>query len=88
MNKTVESQKMYSGKVMESSTKTELGFGLMRLPKTADKEIDIAQTCKMVDTCLENGFNYFDTASLFPKDIISYLVMATGAILVLIICSA
>ena len=38
-----------------------LGFGLMRLPKK-DNEIDIEQTSAMVDTFLEAGFNYFDTA--------------------------
>ncbi len=38
-----------------------LGFGFMRLPMIGD-EVDIAQTCEMVDYYLENGFNYFDTA--------------------------
>lgn len=37
------------------------GFGCMRLPMEGDK-VDYAQFCKMVDTFLENGFNYFDTA--------------------------
>ena len=37
------------------------GFGYMRLPMIGD-EVDIEQTTKMVDTFLENGFNYFDTA--------------------------
>ena len=37
------------------------GFGFMRLPMIGE-DVDIAQTCKMVDTFLENGFNYFDTA--------------------------
>ena len=37
------------------------GFGYMRLPMNGE-EVDIAQTTKMVDTFLENGFNYFDTA--------------------------
>lgn len=40
----------------------KLGFGLMRLPVNEDGSIDIAQTCKMVDLFLENGFTYFDTA--------------------------
>jgi len=39
----------------------KLGFGLMRLPKIGE-EIDIEQTCKMVDMFLEAGFTYFDTA--------------------------
>jgi len=38
-----------------------LGFGLMRLPQI-DGEIDIPQTCEMVDMFLEKGFKYFDTA--------------------------
>ena len=37
------------------------GFGYMRLPMTGE-DVDIPQTKKMVDTFLENGFNYFDTA--------------------------
>lgn len=37
------------------------GFGYMRLPMNGD-DVDIPQTIKMVDTLLENGFNYFDTA--------------------------
>ena len=38
-----------------------LGFGCMRLPMV-DGEVDVAHFSKMVDTFLENGFNYFDTA--------------------------
>ena len=41
--------------------KKNFGFGCMRLPMK-DNEVDIEQTCQMVDTFLENGFNYFDTA--------------------------
>lgn len=37
------------------------GFGFMRLPMIGE-DVDIAQTCQMVDHFLENGFNYFDTA--------------------------
>lgn len=37
------------------------GFGYMRLPMIGE-DVDILQTNKMVDTFLENGFNYFDTA--------------------------
>lgn len=41
-----------------------LGFGCMRLPRLGEDraEIDIRQVEKMVDTFLENGFTYFDTA--------------------------
>ena len=41
--------------------KKNFGFGAMRLPMK-DGEVDIPQTCRMVDAFLENGFNYFDTA--------------------------
>lgn len=41
--------------------KKNFGFGCMRLPMVGDK-VDIPQTTKMVDTFLERGFNYFDTA--------------------------
>ena len=39
----------------------KLGFGLMRLPMKG-AEVDIEQTKRMADLCMENGFNYFDTA--------------------------
>ena len=41
--------------------KRNFGFGFMRLPMQ-EKEVDIPETCRMVDTFLEAGFNYFDTA--------------------------
>ncbi len=45
----------------------KLGFGLMRLPRTGLKtRIDIEQTSKMVDMFLDAGFNYFDTAYVYP----------------------
>lgn len=46
----------------------KLGFGFMRLPLLdADNEtsIDIEETKKMVDTFLEKGFTYFDTAWMY-----------------------
>ena len=42
-----------------------LGFGLMRLPKTADGKIDIEHSCRMVDAVMEKGFYYFDTAYVY-----------------------
>lgn len=44
-----------------SEVKKEFGFGCMRLPMK-DNEVDYAEFTKMVDTFLDNGFNYFDTA--------------------------
>lgn len=46
----------------------KLGFGLMRLPSLDPNDpakIDIEQTNKMVDTFLERGFTYFDTAWMY-----------------------
>ena len=51
--------------------KKHLGFGMMRLPMKevpsgepgkTEKIIDNAELCKMVDSFIANGFNYFDTA--------------------------
>lgn len=39
----------------------KLGFGCMRLP-AEDKIIKRPEFCELIDTFLENGFNYFDTA--------------------------
>ena len=41
--------------------KKNFGFGAMRLPMK-DGQVDVPQTCRMVDAFLEAGFNYFDTA--------------------------
>lgn len=41
--------------------KKKLGFGCMRLPMI-DGKVDNATFSKMIDTFMENGFNYFDTA--------------------------
>lgn len=41
--------------------KKNFGFGCMRLPMK-DNEVDTVEFSKMVDTFLDNGFNYFDTA--------------------------
>ncbi|MDD3403145.1 MAG: aldo/keto reductase [Hespellia sp.] len=46
----------------------KLGFGLMRLPlldKDDPAKIDIEQVKQMVDTFLERGFTYFDTAWMY-----------------------
>lgn len=43
--------------------KKNFGFGCMRLPMMENgTDVDIAETTKMVDLFLEQGFNYFDTA--------------------------
>lgn len=46
----------------------KLGFGLMRLPlkdKEDQSSIDMEQLNKMVDTFIEEGFTYFDTAYMY-----------------------
>ena len=46
----------------------KLGFGLMRLPVTNPADvtsIDLDAVCSMVDTFLEQGFTYFDTAYMY-----------------------
>lgn len=46
----------------------KLGFGLMRLPSLNPNDpskIDMEQTKKMVDTFLQRGFTYFDTAWMY-----------------------
>lgn len=46
----------------------KLGFGLMRLPSLDPNDpskIDLEQTKQMVDTFMERGFTYFDTAWMY-----------------------
>lgn len=46
----------------------KLGFGMMRLPltnKEDPKSVDLAMVCQMVDTFLDRGFSYFDTAYFY-----------------------
>lgn len=44
-----------------AEVKKNFGFGCMRLPMI-NGEVDYEETRRMVDTFLDNGFNYFDTA--------------------------
>ena len=43
----------------------KLGFGLMRLPRLENGEIDVEQTKRMVDLFLAAGQTYFDTAYVY-----------------------
>lgn len=54
------------GKIMsiDLSAMPKLGFGLMRLPEK-DGVIDHEQVCKMVDSYMNAGMNYFDTAYVY-----------------------
>ena len=47
-----------------------LGFGLMRLPVDDEddlKTINIDKFTEMIDTFMDHGFNYFDTAYIYHK---------------------
>lgn len=47
-----------------------LGFGCMRLPlldAEDPRSVDMETLCRMVDTFIENGFTYFDTAYMYHK---------------------
>ena len=46
------------------NVKKNFGFGCMRLPMNGS-EVDLVEFQKMVDTFMENGFNYFDTAHVY-----------------------
>ena len=53
--------------IFEDNTK-KLGFGLMRLPRldpNREDSIDVETLKKMVDTFIERGFTYFDTAWMY-----------------------
>lgn len=48
----------------------KLGFGCMRFPLLEEhdpKSMDFDQICRMVDTFLEKGFTYFDTAYMYHE---------------------
>lgn len=49
---------------VDVSKMPKLGFGLMRMPEN-DGVIDLEKVCKMVDSYLETGMNYFDTAYVY-----------------------
>lgn len=44
-----------------------LGYGMMRLPRTADRQIDQEMVNKEVDYALAHGINYFDTAPAYGE---------------------
>lgn len=58
-------------------TQKKLGFGMMRLPllnPEDQKSIDYEQVNQMVDTFMEKGFTYFDTAYMY-HDYVSEIVL-------------
>ncbi len=52
---------------MDTSKICKLGFGCMRFPGREDNTINIDDISKMVDTYMEAGGNYFDTAWAYPN---------------------
>ena len=53
---------------MDFKPKKKLGFGLMRMPltdKNNSASVDIEQVKQMVDSFIEQGFTYFDTALMY-----------------------
>ena len=48
-----------------TNNRMKLGFGLMRLPKSENGEIDVEQVSRMADAFLEAGGTYFDTAFVY-----------------------
>ena len=51
--------------VFTGKEKLKLGFGLMRLPRLENNEIDVEQVKEMVDLFIEAGGTYFDTAFVY-----------------------
>ena len=49
---------------IDVNTISKLGFGLFRLPEK-DGEVVLEDVCRMVDSYLNAGFNYFDTAYIY-----------------------
>ncbi len=49
---------------IDTAAMPKLGFGLMRLPMQGE-EVDCSAVCRMVDTYMEAGLNYFDTAYVY-----------------------
>ncbi|MBQ3394228.1 MAG: aldo/keto reductase [Oscillospiraceae bacterium] len=52
--------------MLKRRDKMKLGFGLMRLPRLENGEIDVPQVSIMVDRFMEAGGTYFDTAFAYP----------------------
>lgn len=50
--------------MLYEGVKKNFGFGFMRLPMV-DADVDYEQINQMVDTFMEAGFNYFDTARVY-----------------------
>ncbi len=55
----------------------KLGFGTMRMPLLNEDDpasVDLDQVCRMVDSFIEQGFTYFDTAYMYHKYVSEVIV--------------
>lgn len=55
----------------------KLGFGTMRMPLLNEDDqtsVDLDQVCRMVDSFMEQGFSYFDTAYMYHKYVSEVIV--------------
>ncbi len=55
----------------------KLGFGSMRMPLLNSEDptsVDLDQVCRMVDSFMEQGFTYFDTAYMYHKYVSEVIV--------------
>ena len=50
---------------LEGNQPSQLGFGLMRLPRLESGTIDVELVKNMVDAFMEAGGTYFDTARAY-----------------------
>lgn len=61
-------QKVLAARAERGEKMKKLGFGMMRLPvKGGQNDIDLEQVNEMVDTFLQRGFEYFDTAWMYHE---------------------
>lgn len=56
-----------------------LGFGMMRLPRTEDGQIDIEWTTRVLRQAIDNGLTYVDTAYVYPdSERVTGIALADG----------
>lgn len=60
-------------------TPSVLGFGMMRLPKTQDGQLDVAWTTRVLRQAIDNGLTYVDTAYVYPdSERVTGIALADG----------
>lgn len=66
----IEKNAIFVENEKETVMAKKLGFGMMRMPLTDagdDAAVDVKQVEQMVDTFIEQGFTYFDTAYMYHE---------------------